>query len=331
MDRKANPIDLSISLLTWNTKQFLKPCLDSIFSGTKRIGYEVIVVDNGSSDGTAEMLRTEYPRVIHIRNEKNLGFTAGNNQAIRASRGRYVLILNDDTELREGCLDRMVELMDADPRAGAATMKMFYPDGSLYPSIHQRYPTPLCCLCERSFLTELFPASRLVLWLKGLYFILDEREYARDQPIAWGIGAALMVRREAIERVGTLDEGFFIYFEEIDWCRRMRNAGWTIMYYHVPEIIHHTAKSVVQEYERMTIIWHKSRFYFYRKNYGRIRMWLLKLIVVPGIVVRLVKLTWRIAMGDPGGTDRQRAMRGTYLKILVMSLFYPRFGKVYDP
>lgn len=319
-------VDLSISILAWNTRDFLKACLESIHRSTCRIRFEIIVVDNGSQDGAAEMVRREFPTVRLIRNETNLGFTAANNQAIRQSRGRYILLLNSDTEVQDGCLDLLVEQMDRADDVGAAAPRMFYPDGKPYPSIHPRYPDPLCCLSERSILTELFPGSTWVEKFRRRYFFIDESDYARDRDIAWGLGACLMVRRAAIDQVGLLDEKFFAFFEEIDWCLRMTQAGWKIRYYHQPVVHHHTAGSLRQDYDRITIIWHASRFYFYRKHYSIAAALSLKLIVASGVAVRLIKLVGRWLVGR--GEARAEARRGlaTYRRIFLMSLLHPWYS-----
>ena len=313
-------LDLSISILTWNTREFLKSCLDSIYQRTRRIKFEIIVVDNGSHDGAAEMLRRDYPDVVLIRNETNLGFTAGNNQAFRRSLGRYVLLLNSDTEIREGALDRLVEVMDRDPDVGIGVPKMFYPDGKLYLSIHPRFPDPLSSLSERSFLTEKFPNGSCVDHFRKRYFFTSESDYTQDRDIAWGLGAAMMARRTAVDQVGILDEGFFAFFEEIDWCLRFKNAGWKVRYYHEPVVVHHTAGSLRQDYDRITAIWHRSRFYFYQKHYSWRDRLLLKLIVAPGILIRLIKLLF--SLGKASDSKRKEIVQTlkTYGRIFMSAI-----------
>lgn len=313
-------LDLSISILTWNTREFLKSCLDSIYRHTRRITFEIIVVDNGSHDGAVEMVRQHYPEIILIRNETNLGFTAGNNQALSRCRGRYVFLLNSDTEIREGTLDLLVEAMDRDTDVGIGIPKMFYPDGKLYLSIHPRFPDPLSCLSERSFLTELFPDGACVARFRKRYFFTAETDYHQDRDVAWGLGAALMARRTAVDHVGLLDEGFFAFFEEIDWCLRFRNAGWKVRYYHEPVVLHHTAGSLRQDYDRVTTIWHHSRFYFYQKHYSWWDRLLLRLIVIPGIAIRLIKLLF--SLGNPAELERKKILQTirTYGRIFISAI-----------
>ncbi|OGH61770.1 MAG: hypothetical protein A3G34_14165 [Candidatus Lindowbacteria bacterium RIFCSPLOWO2_12_FULL_62_27] len=325
MESDAAAPDLSISILTWNTRACLKACLDSIRRHTHEIRYEIIVVDNGSTDGAFEMLKQEYPGVRAIRHEENLGFTAGNNVALRAARGRYILLLNSDTVVREGCLDLWIRLMEGDPAVGVSAPKMFYPDGRLYLSIHPRFPDPLCCLSERSILTELCPRSGWVEHFRRRYFYTAESDYASDRDIAWGIGAALMLRRAAVEATGLLDVGFFAFFEEIDYCLRARAAGWRLRYYHQPEVIHISAGSLRQDYDRITHIWHASRFYFYRKHFSAPAMFALKALTATGIVIRLIKLLFRIRWVSTAGSEWRGTFK-TYVRILLMSVLYPLFG-----
>lgn len=309
--------DLSICILSWNTRDLTMKCLASIAKNTRRISYEVILVDNGSSDGVASAVSREFLKVKLIVNDKNVGFTKGNNLAIAASTGRYILLLNNDTEIHEHCLDMMVEKMDAEPDTGMACCKMIYPDGSLYLNIHDEFPTWSNVAAERSILTELIPRSPLHNYFHRRYNVTDPGVYETDREICWGLGAFLAVRREVLDEIGPLDERFFIYFEEIDWCKRCRDAGWKVRYFHEPVVMHHTAKSIVQEYPYMTEVWHDSRLKFFAKHYGPVSQAALRILSVPGLIVRLAR--YRRAAADSVDLHRREeiaAMTSAYRSIL---------------
>lgn len=323
-------VDLSVCILSWNTKDLTFACLDSIKRHTRRIAYEIILVDNGSHDGVSEGVRARYPEVKLIRNETNIGFTRGNNQALRESSGRYVILLNNDTEIEAGCFDRMVELMDADPAVGMGCCRMVYPDRSLYLNIHDEFPGPGNVMAERTLLSELLPGCRLHNHYRAKYTVTDPDAYEKDREIAWGLGAFLMARREVVERIGLLDEAFFIFFEEIDWCRRCVDAGWKVKYYAEPVVVHHTARSIVQEYPRMSQVWHHSRFHYFAKHHGLFAMLLLKLLTATGIVVRLGKYAFQAGRAAPEQAAALREMAAAYRRILRMSLFYPRYIVNYE-
>lgn len=282
-------IDLSICILTWNTKDLTIKCIESIVKNTEKINYEIILVDNGSTDGTIEYVKKNYNEFKVIRNEKNVGFTKANNQALKVTKGRYALILNSDTEIKKNCLDIMIDYMDRDKDVGMSCCKMLYPDNSLYFSIGENYPNWKNVLAERSIISELFFQSKLHKYFLSKYYTTNKRKYEKDHSIKWVLGAFMIVRREVIEKVGIFDENIFSYFEEYDWCKRTYEAGYKIKFYNKPVVIHHSAKSVIQEYTELTKVWHLSRLYFFKKHYGFFSMLFLKFITALGILVRFNK------------------------------------------
>jgi len=320
-------IDLSICILNWNTKDLTIKCIESIKYNTKKINYEIILVDNGSNDGLYDFVKYKYPEIILLRNSENLGFSKGNNQALKIFRGRYALLLNSDTEIKDKCLDLMVEYLDNDKDVGIGFCKMYYPDGSLYLNMHNEFPNWRNVLAERSIITELFFKSKLHNFFYRKYYVIDSKKYEEDNDsCAWGLGAFLMIRRKLLEKIGFIDENFFSFFEEIDYCKRCIEAGWKVKYYHRPVVIHHTAKSLVQEYPKMTQVWHHSRFYFFSKHYGIFSMLFLKFITASGILVRFYKIKKQLEKCSSSEERKKlQDLFESYKKIFKMSILFPKY------
>ncbi len=324
-------LDLSVCILNWNTRDLTLKCIESIKATTKKIRYEIILVDNGSIDGLYEFLLKKYPEIILLRNSENLGFTRANNQALKIFSGRYALLLNSDTEVKENCLDLMVDYLDKDKEVGIGFCKMYYPDGTLYLNIHTEFPNWKNVIAERSLLTELFFQSKLHKYFYSKYYEINKERYESDLYCAWGLGAFLMIRREVIEQIGLLDENFFSFFEEIDFCKRCYAAGWKIKYYAQPEMIHHTAKSIVQEYPKMTQVWHHSRFYFFKKHYGIFSMLFLKLMTTTGILARFIKMRNQLKIcKDEIEKKKIEDLYKSYKKIFKMAILYPLYKINYE-
>lgn len=257
--------DLTIVIVSFQVRDLLESCLNSILGTKSDLTLEIVVVDNASSDGTVDLLRREFPQVNLIANKVNLGFSKANNQALEVAAGRYNILLNPDTVLPAGrpcAFDILVDFMDGRPAAGACGPSLRYSDGSFqhsafrFPSLAQLY-------------VDLFPANwRLARSsLNGRY---STRLYGARKPfrVDHPLGAAFMVRRSAAEAVGHLDEGFFIYAEEIDWAIRLRRSGWEIWCLPGVEIIHLEAMSTGQFRDSMFVELWKARLYLFRKHYS---------------------------------------------------------------
>lgn len=233
-------IKLSIIIVSWNVRELLRKCLASIFDQTK-IPFEVIVVDNASSDGSAEMVAERFPQVRLIRNNKNVGFGKANNQGTKLARGKYVIFLNDDTEVKDGALDKMVVCLEAQPEIGIVGARLLNPDGSLQRGTARQFPS------FKILVTMLLGWHSFLLnrdWLRQ-YYLLDEN-FTRDTEVDQVMGASLMTRKNLLDKLGGFDEEFWIWFEEVDLCQRYKEAGYKIYVVGRAEIIHHQGKSFVQ-------------------------------------------------------------------------------------
>ena len=284
--------DLSIVIVNWNVRDLLKNCLHSIMSSfqpptsnlqppTSNFQTEVIVVDSASSDDSVAMIEEEFPQVHLIANSENVGFTVGNNQGIAASRGRYILLLNPDTEIVGDALATMVEYMDDHPQAGALGPQLLNPNGSVQSS-RRRFPTMATAFLESTILHQWFPDNAVL----RRYYILD-RPDDEVQEVDWVTGACLLTRREAIEEVGLLDEGFFMYSEELDWCRRIKAQGWKVIYLPTARVIHHGAQSSEQVKSFQHIQFQRSKIRYFRKHHGSWQAEVLRLFILTTYLYQL--------------------------------------------
>ena len=296
--------DLSIVIVNWNVRDLLRRCLQSInpksqwANGQNHIGsfvidhlaIEVIVVDNASTDGSVEMVRREFPQVRLIACEVNLGYTGGNNRGISASQGRYILLLNPDTEVVGDALPTMVSYMDAHPDVGALGPQLLNPDGSIQSS-RRRFPTLSTAFVESTVIQQWWPDNRIL----RRYYVQDRPDDAISE-VDWVTGACILLRREAVERVGLLDDKFFMYSEELDWCRRARDAGWKVVYLPMAQVIHHEGKSSEQVMSFRHIRFQCSKIRYFRKHHGSWQAELLRLFILATYLYQLVleALKWLV-------------------------------------
>lgn len=256
--------DVSIIVTNYNTRDLLRACFASMEGRLGRPWLEVILVDNASADGSAEMTREEFPDVRVFVQERNEGFAHANNRGIRASCGRHVLILNSDTEIVDDALERMRDHMDVHPDIGALGARLLNTDGTVQLSCRS-FPSYRTVLFHRySLMTRLFPRNRY-----SAEYLMTDTNHDETMDVDWVSGACMMVRRETMDAVGLLDEGFFMYAEDVDWCYRMKQAGWRVCYLPQAEVRHHIGRSTRNVPYRMTYERHRSMWRFYRKHYSR--------------------------------------------------------------
>jgi GT2 family glycosyltransferase len=275
-------LDLSIIVVNWNTRDLTARCLSAVDATVKKIAYETIVVDNNSSDGSQDMVRTQFPNVKLIANMDNGGFAKANNQGIQISQGRYVLLLNSDAFVLENTLDTMVTFMDSHPEAGMAGCKLLYENGSLQASC-ATFPTLATEFYIAVGLDKLFPKSKIF----GKYLMTDW-DYSTMREVDVIMGAFMMVRKTGIDQVGVMDESFFMYSEEVDWCYRFKAAGWKILFTPEVECIHIWGGSSRAVKVETLIRLYRARVQFFRKHYGRLTAFLYKIILIFNSLVRVV-------------------------------------------
>jgi len=259
MNSTTEHVDISVIILSWNTKILLLRCLDSIINSKLKRNIEVIVVDNSSTDGSVHAVREKYPEVILIRNDANLGFAKGNNIGITRSRGRYVCFINSDVEVLDSCFDLLYDYMEQNRSVGIVGPKILWPDYTLQDSCRE-FPSLWNNFCAAIKLNKLFPKSDFFSGEHMMFFAHDR--ICRVDSL---VGAFLLVRKKAIDQVGGFDERFFIYAEEIDLCRRFWMAGWEVVFYPGAEIVHFGRGSSSREPIRFTLEQQKSILQYWKK------------------------------------------------------------------
>ncbi len=280
-------IDLSVIILNYNTKELLLRCLASV--SASRLGsyaLETIVVDNDSTDGSAATVKKEYPGVSLVQLAKNMGYSAGNNAGINKAKGRFLLLLNSDTELKPDTLKIMLEFMEKDREIGAATCLLVLPDGKMDPACHRGFPTPWTSLTYFLGLEKMMPKSQLFGQYHEGYADMS-KPHEIDSPS----GAFFLVRRNVVDKVGLLDEDFFMYGEDLDWAYRIKNAGWKIYWNPGTSTIHHKKQSgranVDPGIRKVTDkYFFNTMSLFYKKHYARKYGWLVTQLVLLGIKIK---------------------------------------------
>jgi len=253
---------LSIIIVNWNTRDYLRRCLASIEADPE---HEVIVIDNASPDGSAEVVRVEFPDVCLIANDANRGYAEGNNQGIEAAQGRYLLLLNPDVEVKPGALDALVEFAESHPDAAAVGCRLVGEDGEVQRSL-RTFPDPWGVFCEYLKLSKLLPRSRRFAGYRLTWFDYD-REMEVDQPM----GSCLLLSRKAVQGIGMFAHEFPIFFNEVDWLYRAKQQGWKVYFTPSAEVVHVGGASTRQRKPEMVKESHRSMKLFYEKHYrGRI-------------------------------------------------------------
>ncbi len=268
-ERSKISLDISIIIVSWNVRALLEKTLASIYQETKNITFEVFVVDNSSQDRSAAMVKEKFPQVHLITNKENLGFAKANNQALKYAQGHYYVLLNPDTEIRDEALQKMVAWLDAHKKVGIAGPQLINPDGSIQSS------------------TRGFPIfSSLAITLLKLHHFFQPKsirkyyqvdfDHKSERSVDQVMGAALFIRKEAVEKIGLLDEKFWIWFEEADWCKRAKNAGWHITFTPLAHIMHVKGESFQQKLSTQKQRWFTaSMLHYASKHLPRYHYYLL--------------------------------------------------------
>lgn len=255
-------MDLSVCIVNWNTCQDLARCLESLQRDQGPLEYEVWVVDNGSRDGSVQMVQKQFPGVHLLVNSTNVGFSAANNQALRACRGRYAFLLNPDTVVHEGSLGRLVGFLDRHPEAGVVGVKLLNPDGSVQYSC-RTFPTVGAVIFRGTLFGWLFPRNRATR-----DYLMQDWPHDQVRRVDWVSGAGMAVRRSLWERIGLLDERFFMYCEDMDFCRRAQEAGWSVYFFPGAVVTHIIGRSSDQNLTAMILQFHRSMYLYFDKYYG---------------------------------------------------------------
>jgi len=296
-------MDVSIIIVNWNTIKLLRECIQSVYDETT-CSFEIFVVDNNSSDGSADMVRKEFPNVLLIANDDNKGFAAGNNQAMKLCKGDHILLLNPDTKVLKGAIDKLLAFLNSKSDMGAAACKLLNGDGSLQKSVGNFYSF-IGTLFENRIIPKILPNSK---YLAKKYVAFWDHTTPRE--IDWARGAVLLVRREVVEQIGLLDEQFYIYGEEIDWCQRIKNAGWKIWYTPDAEIIHYGKASSSQRNIEMFIQNYKSFYILIKKHYPWFSYFLYRIRAMTYLVLWLLKFSITFLLSGKGTKKRQSAVDG---------------------
>lgn len=276
---------VSVVIVNWNVRDLLRACLQSVLRARDQgLALEVIVVDNVSADGSVAMVRTEFSQVRLIANSVNRGFTGGNNQGLELSTGRYLMLLNPDTVVADGALPSLVAYLDSHPGVGVVGPQLLNPDGTVQSS-RRRFPTALTAFFESTWLQPWAPRRIL------RHYYVQDRSDSETQAVDWVTGAAMVVRREAYAATGGLDEDFFMYSEELDWCRRIKAAGWEVVYLPEARVVHHEGKSSEQAVAARHINFQRSKIRYFRKYHGRVIAHALRIFLLALYALQLV-LEW---------------------------------------
>ncbi|MBM3154543.1 MAG: glycosyltransferase family 2 protein [Chloroflexi bacterium] len=273
-------VDLSICIVNYKAKELLRECLKSIYQNTNEIQLEIILVDNNSQDSTIDMVSQNFSTVRLVVNQENVGFVKATNQALTISRGRYALWLNPDTIVLPNALDTLVKLMDTRPDIGIVGPKVLNRDGTLQQQCRRGFPTPWRIFCYFSGLSELFPKSKI---FAGYLMTYLEDEVANEVDAV--SGSCLLVRREVMDQVGLIDEDYFMYGDDLDYCFRAKQAGWKIYYMPEARIIHYGGSAAKRKPYKAIYEFHRAMWIYYRKHLAQNYFFPLNWLVYGAILI----------------------------------------------
>jgi len=277
---------ISVIIVNYNTEELLESCLNSLFEQNRDVELEVIVVDNASSDGSVQMVSKKFPKVILVANKENEGFAGGNNIGLKKASGDYLLLLNSDTRFVENTLSRMIEYMPQNPKVGISSCQLVYEDGEIQPS-GGFFPDLWRVFVWMFFLDDLPIVGQFVRSFHphAPKFYTNDNWYKFPHFQDWVTGAFFLMRKEVASELGPLDENFFMYVEEMEYCYRARKLGWQVSYTPVTKIIHLGGKSGTQK--GSLIGEYKGLKYFYAKHKSSVEMFLFRILLKTGAILRI--------------------------------------------
>ncbi len=311
------PMDVSVIVVNWDTRDLLAQCLRSVYDTAAGLSIEVLVVDNGSTDGSVEMVARDFPAASVIANPENVGFVRANNQALAVARGRYILLLNSDAVLLPDALRLLVEFADGHRRVGIVGPQVLNPDGS-FQSSYMDFP---------NLFGELLLMTKFSKLVYGRHFPSHSpRRSQETRAVDWMQGACLMIRRETLDEIGGLDETFFMYSEEVDWCWRTRQAGWQIYYLPAARVLHWGGQSSSQAPARRRVLVYGSKLLFLAKHHGP---WAARLFKGALLTTSILKLgLWKLALILPQPRRARARDNVRSYKMLIRNLLDPKKGTI---
>lgn len=275
-------MDISIIIVNYNTKDLTKQTIQAVIDTTHKAKYEIILVDNASSDGTVDAVREAYQNVKIIANTENVGFSKANNIGIKQSKGKHILLLNSDTKVLGECIDKCFAYMEQHKDIGTLGPKINLANGDLDHACKRGFPTPSASLFYMLKVDKIFPESEKYGRYKMNYLSNDDINEVDSLT-----GAFMMVRKEVVDKIGDLDEEFFMYGEDLDWCYRIKEAGYKVMYYPEAKIIHYKGQSSKKKRTKTIYEFHRAMYLFYNKHFYKKYNPFITLFVYVGIGIKL--------------------------------------------
>ncbi|HLZ07029.1 MAG TPA: glycosyltransferase family 2 protein [Chloroflexota bacterium] len=291
--------DVNVVVVSYNVRDLLANCLASLECGASGLPLDVVVVDNGSSDGSVELVRQRFPHVRIIASTTNLGYGGAINRAARSVRGRFLLLLNPDTEMTEGAIKHLVDVLDSKVDAAVAGPRLRYPNGAAQSS-RRRFPGPLTAVVESTVLQRYWPDAPVL----SRYYVADRPDVRQD--VDWLVGACLLVRRSVFEAVGGFDERFSMYSEELDLCHRIRDSGYQVCFEPAAEVIHHEGRSSEQNLVRRSRQFAESKALYFEKYFGKSVAIAVRIALVANTVYELAEEFAKLLVRHRPELRRQR-------------------------
>lgn len=303
-------VRVSVIVASWNTRDLLERCLRSVTSSHPGFELELIVVDNGSSDGSVQMVASRFPQAILIASKENLGFAGANNLGMARATGDYLLLINADAEMADSALSGLVHCAEENPGAGIVGPRLLNPDGTAQSS-RRRFPTTATAFLESTVLQRWFPNHPVL----RAYYVLD-RDDGEVQEVDWLVGACLLVRAEAARSAGPLDEGYFMYSEELDWCHRFANKGWKVVYYPFAVVYHHGGQGSDQAPFHRHTRFQLSKCRYFERHHGLLFAQLLRLFILLNYLFMLGEDAAKWLLGS------KRKMRAGRISVLARVVWW---------